>query len=531
MNTISKLGSGIGILYIEDLDGNIISSISNDSDGARQVKSHALTSSPVGYTISGKGSLRVVSILAAGTLINLTIDGVDQLEASTVPLAISGETQAAIDIAEAINSFIPSSGPNYTATAVETEVKITAPTSSGADVNGDVIAVSSTIGVNFVTDIENIDGGSTGDELISTITGAKYYLNPTTEAIAGDVGSPGTEEISEFIINRGTQAQIPILSQNIAAESLANLKRYSQIQVVEVGSSIANNLKTIEGDFAIHDIIIVKNVSAFTITIQDELSGNLRTDPDSFAMINDDYVIWFMYMDDPTDGLIWREIYRKPTTLAAGSVTNTELDDLSVSTAKVQALAITEAKIALGVITNALMASNAIGTVNIIDGAVTTVKILDLAISTAKIALLAVGTAQIADLAITEAKIADGAVTISKVSTQLKQGRVVVPISWETDELGLFEIKMPACTVTEIFLSITKDIAGTDAATFVPKDDSGTIMADGTIDLPALAPIGNNDTSTPTANNVFTDGQSMGLETLKATPGGKAVLTICYTKS
>ena len=530
MSNINKLGNGIGLIYIEDLDGNVASSIPNNSLGARQAKQHALVSSPVGYTISAQGSVQFVSIGSNQNITSLQIDTVEQFDiTSPIAVSIGAEADAATALANAINAYVPTSGPNYKAEAIGDTVFLQAPASSGADVNGDAVVLTIGAPPDHTIVINNIDGGSTGDELISTVTGYKYYLNPTANAVEGDVASIGTEEISRYIINRGTHQQIPSVTQQVAGEGLTDLERYSQLQVLEVDASGATDLKTINGDFAIHDIIILKNTSAFTITLQDVVSGNLRMDPDSFAMINDDYVIWFQYVNDPVDGLVWREIYRKPTTLGVDSVTDIELSDNAVDTLALQNLSVTTAKIALGAITNALMATDSVDTINILNDAVTTPKIIDLAVTAAKLAVNSVTTDKINALAVTEPKIADGAVSLDKVVAALKTDRIVVPVSFETGELGTIKVKMPACTVTDIYVSIAKDIENSDDATVVPKDHVGGIMADGTVDLPAGAPIGNDNSSTPTANNTFADGEYMWLETLKATPGGKAVVTICYT--
>jgi hypothetical protein len=116
-----------------------------------------------------------------------------------------------------------------------------------------------------------------------------------------------------------------------------------------------------------------------------------------------------------------------------------------------------------------------------------------------------------------------GAVTDSKI----------VPISFEaTSELGDVKIYWPfSATVTGIYAEATKTIEATDSATITPKNNGGTIMGSGTITLPAGTTIGTAVSSTPSTNNAFTAGQIMTLTTNKGTAGGKALLTITYTRT
>jgi hypothetical protein len=533
MSNINYLGIGVGLLYIEDLAGFVVSSIPNDSNGVRQVKDHALVSSPIGYTISANGSVEFNTIGIADFINDLTIDTVSQFDRNEpIPIDVGQEALAATNLAIAINSFTPASGPNYKAVAVGKKVFLQAPKSAGETVNGDVVLI--TVGIpasQTITEVD-VDGGSTGEGLISTVTGYKYYLNPTTDAINGDIASPGTEEISEFIIGRGTQQQIPSITQQIALESLVDLDRYSQIQVLEMEAAGVTGLKTITGNFATHDILIVKNTSSFVTTLKEESDGNIKLSGGlDFAMVNDDYLIWLIYVDDPTDGLVWRELYRNPLTIGADSITDVELANLSVGTPELKDLSVTAIKIALNTITQAQMGLLSVGTPELIDSSVTTIKLDDLSVTQAKLALLSVGTAQLIDGSVTEDKLANGSVTTDKLSADYKKGSFTMPISWETGELGIVKRKIPYdMTVDSIFLSVSKGIEATDDATVIFKNNAGTSMTGAQIDVPAGDPVGNDFTSTPSANNTFIADEVMQFETLKPNPGGKAVVTVCYTR-
>ena len=137
------------------------------------------------------------------------------------------------------------------------------------------------------------------------------------------------------------------------------------------------------------------------------------------------------------------------------------------------------------------------------------------------------------DDAVTTPKILDEAVTADKVSSGLKVTDFTMPISWETNELGIVKRYIPYdnFTVTGVFLSVSKGIEATDDKTLIVKNDAGTAMTGGQIDVPAGDPIGNDFTSSPSANNSFVAGEAMQFETLAATPGGKAVVTVYGTIS
>jgi len=532
--SIGDFGNGIGLLYITENNGvDFISpGIANNIFGVETLKREALTKSPVAYDISAKGYLEFDVLTSEDGIAIFEIGGVPQITTPIIlPLGTS-EIDAAILVANEINSTIPVSGANYKATAINNRVSLQAPSSFGDSLNGDNVVVNLPLaGNSWFT--ENISGGNSGDKILSSLNGARFFMDPTENALVGDISSGNVIEITDVVVMRGVQSQHIVQSKNIAAKSINDLKRYDRFSVLEIGSSGTTDLETIEGNFAKNDILIIRNKSAFTVTVKDIslAPGNIKINPDSFAMASDDEVLWVQYVEDDIDGMVWKEIYRNPTTISDSSVTESKIADLSISTNKVQDQAITTQKIDSEAITSNLLASNSVTKDKILAEAVNETKIKDGSIVESKIFNGAVTEDKIGSEAVTNDKIAPGAITLDKLDSSINQDQIVVPISWESGEQGLLLVKMPTCTVTGIFLAITKPISGSDDATLVPKDDSGTIMDDGTIDLPANAPFGNSVTSSPTGNNSFVDGETMKLETIKANPGGKGLVTITYTRS
>ena len=329
---------------------------------------------------------------------------------------------------------------------------------------------------------------------------------------------------------KGMQTQMTSYSQTISSDSsITGLVRGSQFSVLDLGAGGATNLDSITGEPAINDILILKNVSAYTVTVRDLTlsTGNILLSPTSFSMLNEEYNLMLQYINHSTYGNIWMEIHRTPISVASDSITSTELANLSVGTAELQTAAVTTAKIAALAIDNSLLAANAVQTTNITDLNVTTAKINDLAVTTAKIAALAVDEAQIADGAVATAKIADGAVTVGKLDTSVATGIFTVPVVFTADYYGQVKVELPVdCSIIKVSASVTKNINITDDATIIFKDQSLASM--GQTDLTGGATIGNSFTLSPTSNNTFLANETLTLETSKVTDGGEAIVSVHY---
>lgn len=183
-----------------------------------------------------------------------------------------------------------------------------------------------------------------------------------------------------------------------------------------------------------------------------------------------------------------------------------------------------------------------VDTNNIVDLNVTTSKIAALAVTTAKIDNLAVTAAKIAANTITASQIANGTITNTQMTAATVDSTILAAnlitgsnsfwVSFETGEVGDFKIKMDcAGTLNTVYAYCTKAIAATDNATIVCKNNGGTTMATGTITFTASDARGTAYTVTPSTNNTFIAGDLLTLTCAKATAGGRALVTINYTKS
>jgi hypothetical protein len=141
------------------------------------------------------------------------------------------------------------------------------------------------------------------------------------------------------------------------------------------------------------------------------------------------------------------------------------------------------------------------------------------------------GALTIANSAVTTAKIDDGAVTPVKMSAGSRKASIAIPVSFETaGEIGVLKYTMCFdCTVDAIHATVTK-AAATDTATAIFKDHGGTVLTGSQVDITTGLVLGNIVSTTPTANNTFTAGEQITIETSKTTAGsGNCTVILCLT--
>jgi hypothetical protein len=141
------------------------------------------------------------------------------------------------------------------------------------------------------------------------------------------------------------------------------------------------------------------------------------------------------------------------------------------------------------------------------------------------------GALTIASNAVTTAKILDANVTPAKMSAGARKASIAIPVSFETaGEIGVVKYTMCFdCTVDAIHATVTK-AAATDTATAIFKDHGGTVLTGSQVDITTGLFLGNIVSTTPTANNTFTAGEQITIETSKTTPGsGNCTVILCLT--
>jgi hypothetical protein len=460
---------------------------------------------------------------------------------NNITLDIGQEILSATNIAAEINATTPASGINYNASSSGKIVYITAADNVGDAYNGELLTYGNTGTSTIAT--TNIDGGQSGSEVYSQINGSRFWLDADYGA-SGCSGS-GTAvigsltnaiEITDKLAMRGGQIggvqSVNTIDANFKAGSYTRL---SNVQQMSFALGAPTTLEFISTDTAnLYDIIhIYSSGSALTMTdVTVATQGNIAlTAQTAFVSSGVEDVITLRLINDST-GLAWVEMSRSIAAIPALSIDTAELASTSVTTAKIAALAVTDAEIN----------TDAVITAKILDANVTEAKLAAVSVTNGKIGLLAVDTPQmalvsvddtiIASNAVITSKILDANITVAKLETALTKHLIVVPVTFEaTGEMGLIKVTIPYdCTVTAIDVAVTLLIEATDDAVIIPKNNAGTAMTAGQIDLTGGSALGNIFTSTPSANNSFTAGQVLSLETSKVTVGGKALVSVELTQ-
>lgn len=168
-----------------------------------------------------------------------------------------------------------------------------------------------------------------------------------------------------------------------------------------------------------------------------------------------------------------------------------------------------------------------INTKDLLDSSISTAKIASNAVTNGKLASTSVATGNLQNASVTAAKLASGSVTHAKLGSSAKKEVFTILVSFEAEEQNKNQVRMSyPGKVTNMFASVVKAIAGTDAATIQARNGSDTNMTDGSISLPASTAQDVSAEASPSANNAFGDGDILEFEGSKSTAGGKALLTV-----
>lgn len=107
---------------------------------------------------------------------------------------------------------------------------------------------------------------------------------------------------------------------------------------------------------------------------------------------------------------------------------------------------------------------------------------------------------------------------------------IAVPVSFEAGELGASRVYFPfAVRITKILSGVTKAMAASNNGTITGANATGASTG-GVITHEASDAIGTRETATPTTNNTVAADSYYQLTTAKSTAGGKALVTLEYTK-
>ena len=224
---------------------------------------------------------------------------------------------------------------------------------------------------------------------------------------------------------------------------------------------------------------------------------------------------------------------------SATSIVNADrIESDAVTTAKIANDAVTLAKMASGTV-GSILAYNASGDIEeapmATDGklliGVTAGKGYNTAVLSGDATISTSGVLTIANDAITTVKILDDNVTPAKLSASANKGQFAVQLEFdEAAKIGVIKYQIcSTCTIDGIYATVNR-VPATDTATVIPKNHGMVAMTGGQIDITTALALGNIVGVTPTANNTFTAGEQMTLETSKTTAEACTItVVVCYT--
>lgn len=321
MAGIQDIGNGVGYLYEVSNDGTKFFADRNTVDGARNMKRLAVSNAPIAANRSAVGIVQVLTCAAAGNLTAITINGVNQISAN-VPITTSTPATEAAAWAVAINAFMPGSGPDYTAQAIDDKVYIYSPPASGAAVNGFTITVSLSVGSTTVATTA-FSNGASSQGVSDASLGRTYRINADYNGTATPTSLTNSQDITSDLTQRGEQTGIPAFNVVIAGDSLKTVDRYNNKILLRVdtqggaGSDILAQINTqrfIDGDELIliaFDPTHVVNVQSAPATTGIAPTPNIYLAGDNaYALNSKSAALRLIFKYDSTLGPIFTETAR-----------------------------------------------------------------------------------------------------------------------------------------------------------------------------------------------------------------------------
>jgi len=570
---IHDLGSGYGFIYTVDPNGtSIIKARINSSDSVRTVLVEGVQARSVGLNKRPTGKIRITGVTGVGSISAVTVNSINQIGAAIAYTGATTASSLAASIATAMNSYDDGAGEDYVAVSVGDTVFITGEVAIGSAHNALSAIVTNTGNMTYTT--TEVNGGTDGSTVYNSDYGYRFFLDADYNS-SGCAGlGTATEdslsnavEITDYIVGRAMNSSIASESISISSGSISPT-RASTISVLTVDTESAastDDLNSINNKgFATYDIVIIKGADSGRVTTVKDNAGNIQLTSDlDFDTGNTEDAIWLQLEADGS----WYELGRTSSALGATADYRTAgFGFFGIETYNTAATATsgtttfnggTDSKLQklTGAATLTGNTTYALGTgVNgdyfelIFDSSITTsgnnltifgITLTDEQALTGGLIFRAeyrsagwyswvspnLDPGASYSFQLNTADYTDDSVTVAKVESNLEHQWKYVNVSFETSEVGDMKVTMPKCTVVSFNASVSKAIAATDDATIVPKNNAGTAMTSGTLTLTASSAIGTQFTSTPSANNTFTEGQTMTLTTAKTTAGGKAIIS------
>lgn len=334
---ISDLANGRGFLYIVDEDNNIVTSVTNDTEGVRFINQEAVKQIPLGFNISASGTVKIVTNGVTGNITQINISGVNQINAN---ISITGLSVSAVATAiqNAVKSFDPGV-PNYDAFANTDIITFQAPSDLGSTANSHTIVIV-TDGTGVLT--TNITDPSGGFSVTDDTTGNTFHIDADYDSNNQTGGGTATDstvganavDITKIIVPESLTSGFNVITATVATGKIS-FEREAAIMVIKVtteGGGASDDLDTIETAGLVDQdiLIVIADDPTKVVTIREVVSpGNIQLDgaPTNFALNSITKAIFLRY-DKTTNEL--RELIRTSVL----SFTDTDFRDNSISIGK-----------------------------------------------------------------------------------------------------------------------------------------------------------------------------------------------------
>lgn len=266
---IAKYGSGIGLIYLTDVNDNLVRVFSNDANGREIAEKEMLISSVLTSNISASSLVTVTA--AGGDITNLSYNGVSVFDVAT-PVTGATTSDLATNLATAINAYL--STPEYTAVASGDTVTVYLDPDQGSSLNGTAAAFTTT-GAATMTGTD-LDGGTYASGEVDSQVGYKMYLDSSTSASYTSI--VGATNVTSAVLRKSAASPYTIREVEIGQGSIS-VDRDGTTTIVSVqteGAVAADDLTSIDaGIFADGDLIILVGREAGKVTTVKE-GGNIE---------------------------------------------------------------------------------------------------------------------------------------------------------------------------------------------------------------------------------------------------------------
>lgn len=573
---INDLLDGKGFVYkVEKGTSNILEAIPNTPESRTRIKNLSLEITTLYTNLISTGSITITAVSGTNNVTAIRIGAENQISAN-IDVTGKDTTTLATAVANAVNSWTPPAGVDYTASAVGTKVTIYSTVADGAGSNGFTIAFITDDVAITATTVDMANGTTANDTAdFDVYVDADYSSSSTScagDGVAEEDSIANAIDITDKFVHTSANTNIKNDDYVIADDSITPLRKgaKSTLTVDTESAAPTDGLTTIGAENHVEgDIIVITGLDTGKVTtIQD--SGNIKMAAGNFVTAGVEAKLTLVRTDKhATVAVKWVETSRSLGQVP--TVTEFRLNDYPFGIE--------------GYLTTALPTSGIItltpGTSKVWQTYTGTQTLsgnlsIEFATATAKegdkfiveykgIITLGAFAFKIGGLPLTAKQalignliiegryygsawrvtirtniynnlaklenddILDATLKIEKVTADRKTEIISKEISFETGEIGDMKLQLPyKGSITKISVWVSKLIEATDDGSIVFKNAAAVTFA--TITVVKNSAIGTGFSDSPSANNTFDAGDTLVFTPSKVTAGGKVNVDFQITR-